>query len=97
MSASTCSSLVVLPQIRLRDGPVWRMPRWQFAGGWVVPGAERVFPAIPANAHPVALARWFTSPDPDLVVGPDETPVSPRDWLAGGGDPAEVARLAAEL
>lgn len=81
----------------MRDGNVWRLPRFQFAGGRVVPGAERVFPALPPDAHPVGVARWFTSPDPDLVLGPDETPVSPRDWLAGGGDPVEVARLAAEL
>jgi hypothetical protein len=81
----------------LRDGNVWRLPRFQFAGGRLVPGAERVFPVLPPGAHPVAVARWFTAPDADLVVGPDETPVSPRDWLAGGGDPDEVARLAAEL
>ncbi|TAK24208.1 MAG: hypothetical protein EPO26_07305 [Chloroflexota bacterium] len=81
----------------LRDGTVWRLPRFQFDGGRLVPGAERVLPAIPPGAHPVAVARWFTSPDQDLVVGPDETAVSPRDWLASGRDPAEVARLAAEL
>jgi len=81
----------------LRDGNVWRLPRFQFEGSRVVPGAERVFPALSPNAHPVEVARWFTGPDPDLVVGPDETPVSPRDWLAGGRDPAEAARLAAEL
>jgi len=81
----------------LRDRNVWRLPRFQFAGGRVVPGAERVFPALPPSAHPVEVARWFTAPDPDLVVGADETPVSPRDWLAGGREPAEVARLAAEL
>jgi excisionase family DNA binding protein len=81
----------------VRDGNVWRLPRFQFEGNRVVPGAERVFPALPADAHPVGVARWFTSRDPDLVVGHDETPVSPRDWLAGGRDPAEVARLAAEL
>jgi hypothetical protein len=81
----------------LRDGNVWRLPRFQFAGGRVLPGAERVFPALPASAHPVEVARWFTAPDPDLVVGADETPISPRDWLAGGRDPADVARLAREL
>jgi hypothetical protein len=81
----------------IRHANVWRLPRFQFAGSRLVPGAERVFPALAPGAHPVAVARWFTAPDADLVVGPDERSVSPRDWLAGGGDPGEVARLAAEL
>ncbi len=81
----------------IRDGNVWRLPRFQFVDGRLVPGAGRVMPTIPSGTHPVAVARWFTAPDADLVVGPDETSVSPRDWLAGGGNPAEVARLAAEL
>ena len=34
---------------------------------------------------------------PDLVIGDDETPVSPLDWLRAGFDASKVADLAAEL
>jgi hypothetical protein len=46
-------------------------------GRAAVPAVERVFAAVPAGVHPVELARWFTSPHVDLVVGPDETPLQP--------------------
>jgi hypothetical protein len=47
--------------------------------------------------HPVGVWRWFTTTNPDLVVGEDETPVSPLEWLRAGFDAAVVADLAAEL
>lgn len=81
----------------IRDAKVWRLPRFQFANGQTVPGFGRVLAAIPSGIHPVAFARWFTMPDTDLVVGPDEICISPRKWLIEGGDVNEVARLAAEL
>lgn len=56
-----------------------RLPAFQFAGGAAVPGLAQVLAAVPADLHPVALVRWFISPDVDLVVGQDETQVSPRD------------------
>src|SRR3954468_5512359 len=73
--------------IRRTDG--WRLPTWQFgADGLPLPGLERVLRAMPA-AHPVVVARFFSAPQPELVL--DRRPVSPRAWLAGGGDPAVVA------
>jgi hypothetical protein len=65
----------------------WRLPALQFATRAPVPGLAPVLAASPADSHPVGLLRWFTAPDVDLVVGPDQALVSPRDWLIGGGDP----------
>lgn len=80
--------------IRRTDG--WRLPEWQFgADGRPLPGLERVLRAMPDATHPVVVARFFLTPQPELVV--DGAPVSPRDWLADGGDPAAVAALAGAL
>ena len=80
--------------IRRTDG--WRLPQWQFgADGRPLPGLERVLRAMPEVTHPAVLARFFLTPQPELVV--DGAAVSPRDWLAGGGDPSDVAVLAAAL
>jgi hypothetical protein len=80
--------------IRRTDG--WRLPTWQFgADGAPLPGLERVLRALPADVHPVTLARFFATAVPELTVG--RAAVSPRAWLEGGGDPAPVAALAAAL
>lgn len=80
--------------IRRADG--WRLPKWQFgADGAPLPGLERVLRALPANVHPVVVAGFFATAAPELRIG--RTAVSPRAWLAGGGDPAPVVALAAEL
>jgi hypothetical protein len=80
--------------IRLRAG--WRLPAVQFADdGGMVPGLDRVLPAIPADLHPVAVWRWLTTPIPDLSL--DGSPVAPLPWLAAGGRPDQVAVLAAGL
>lgn len=80
--------------IRRADG--WRLPRWQFgADGAPLPGLEKVLRALPADVHPVVLARFFATPVPELRIG--RTTVSPRAWLEGGGDPAPVVALAAAL
>ncbi len=57
------------------------LPAFQFSADATMPGIEQVLPRVPADLHPVALLNWFTLPKPDLVVGEEETPVSPRDWL----------------
>jgi hypothetical protein len=69
------------------------------AGGWVFPALQfenvdgrrrqirhldQVLPAIPADIHPLAVARLLTIAQPDLVV--DGQPVSPLQWLRNGGD-----------
>lgn len=80
--------------VRRTDG--WRLPVWQFGvDGHPLPGLEQVLRVLPADVHPVALSRFFVSPAPELRIG--RTTVSPRDWLAGGGDPQLVAVLARDL
>ncbi len=79
-------------------GRAWRLPRFQFAKkGRLVRNVDQVLPSISPTAHPLSVHAWFTSPHQDLVVGPDDTPVTPIAWLEAGHDPALVARLAAEV
>ena len=76
----------------------WLVPSLQFASGNAeLPGWDRVVPHLPASLSPVEVLGWLTLPNADLVVGEDERPVSPRDWLLAGNDPARVAELAAGL
>jgi hypothetical protein len=79
--------------IRLRAG--WRLPAFQFTEGGMVPGLDRVLPAIPADLHPLAVWRWLTTPVADLAL--DGSAVAPLQWLVAGGPPAPVATLAAWL
>lgn len=73
---------------------VWLVPAFQLRRRKLVPGLDAVVSALSPSLHPVAVSRWFTTPNPDLVVG---SPVSPIDWLAAGGAPAAVASLAASI
>lgn len=76
----------------------WRVPLFQFdSGGRLLPGLEEVVPNLPRNLHPVAVYRWFTSPNPDLVPEGREQGLSPRDWLLAGYSPRVPAALAADL
>ena len=84
----------------------WHLPRFQFDGNKVIPGVEILFPRLREDIHPIAVFKWFTSPDPDLVIdeafadekrGELSPPMSPRDWLRSGGNPEIVARLAESL
>jgi hypothetical protein len=80
--------------VRRTDG--WRLPAWQFgADGHPLPGIERVLRVLSREVHPVAVSRFFLTAAPELRVG--RTAVSPRDWLAGGGDPAPVMAQARDL
>jgi hypothetical protein len=80
----------------IKFGKGWRIPRFQFQGRRPVPGIETVLPRMPANLHPVAVHRWFTSPNPDLTSA-DQAPMSPLDWLRVGNPPGAVADLATDL
>lgn len=51
--------------------------------------------ALPDGVHPVSLRTFMTHPDPSLLV--DDLPVSPRDWLLGGGAGEAVSELAGTL
>ncbi len=76
----------------------WLLPRFQFSGETEVPGISQIVPHLDPSLSPVAVARWFLSPNPDLVVdGGDGQPVSPRDWLVSGHSPKDVASLAEGL
>jgi hypothetical protein len=73
----------------------WLLPAYQFsADGGLLPGVERVAAAL-ADAHPVTVARFFATVQPDLVV--DRRRLTPRQWLEGGGDPSRVAASARSL
>lgn len=76
------------------DG-VWRLPVFQFHAGRLIPGLERVLPALDPALNPVAVSQWFTLPDVDLVIGGEQT--SPHDWLLRGGDVEAVVALADAL
>lgn len=82
-------------------GSEWRLPLFQFDGGRLLPGLEAVVPRLDRDLHPLAVYRWFTLPNQDLVPEdvpqlPD-APLSPRDWLRLGLPPEVPARLAADL
>lgn len=70
------------------------IPRWQLPAGTLLPGLKTVLKAA-GTVHPLTLAGFMTRADVDLEV--DGEPVSPVDWLLGGGDPEAVAALAAGL
>ncbi|GAC1332168.1 MAG: hypothetical protein NVSMB13_20720 [Mycobacteriales bacterium] len=82
--------------IGVRRPTGWALPAYQFGvDGQPLAGLGVVAAALPADAHPVAVARWFATPTPELAMSGRS--LSPRDWLAGGGAPAAAARLAAGL
>jgi hypothetical protein len=107
-SASQVAELLGVNESRVRqrrgDRTLWAI---QDRGGWVFPalqfedeegrrgqmrGLDRVLPALPADLHPVSVAGFLTTPQPDLrVEGP---PVSPLDWLRSGGDVRPVLGVA---
>jgi hypothetical protein len=73
----------------------WRLPAYQFgADGQPIPGIDRVAPAL-AGAHPVVVARFLSTPQPELVVA--RRRLTPRQWLEGGGDADRVVSLAQTL
>jgi hypothetical protein len=92
--------------IGIRRGRGWLLPLFQFQveprGGQrvvraLVPGVERVFPHLAPGLHPVAIWRWFTTPNTELVPEDDDEPLSPRDWLESGRHWRPVADLARDL
>lgn len=80
----------------IRRSRGWLLPRFQFADSGMVPGVEHILPRLSPDLHPLVVATWFTTPHPDLARpgDPEETPVSPRDWLLCGGNPSVVTDLA---
>jgi hypothetical protein len=73
----------------------WLLPAYQFgADGRLLPGIERVAAAL-AGSHPVVVARFLSTSQPDLVVA--RRRLTPRQWLEGGGDPSRVVAMARTL
>lgn len=72
-----------------------RLPTWQFERHEAIPGLRSLLAAFPPELHPLEVAGFMTTPTSDLVVA-DEA-ISPRDWLAGGGDIGAVVELARQL
>jgi hypothetical protein len=83
----------------IKDGRSWKVPTFQFdpKRKKLVRGIDKVLPHVHPDAHPLAVVRWFSTPHQDLVLGQDEQPVTPLQWLAGGGTTETVAELAEEI
>lgn len=82
----------------LKDGNTWLLPAFQFWSDGLVPGVEVVVKRLPLDIGALAVARWFSSPNPDLSTrDEDERPLTPLQWLRGGNPPEAAAELAAAL
>jgi excisionase family DNA binding protein len=82
----------------LKDGNTWLLPAFQFRARGLVPGVGVVVRKMPPDISPLAAARWFTIPNPDLCTrDEDERPLTPLQWLLGGNPPDTAAELAAAL
>ena len=106
-SANEVAELLGVSASRVRqrrlDRTLWAI---EDAGGWVFPALQfenadgrrrqirhldQVLPAIPADLHPLAVARLLNTPQADLAV--EGKPVSPLQWLRDGGDVRAVRTL----
>jgi hypothetical protein len=71
-----------------------RLPRFQFERKQVLPGLREVIGALPEQLNPLDVAEWFLSPNPDLELAEQDSPLSPRDWLLHGEPVTAVVALA---
>lgn len=78
-----------------KDRGGWRLPRWQFTDHGVLPGLEQVIAALPEDQPALVIAAFMTTPQEDLMAR--SQPITPVEWLASGGDPQRVARLASMI
>lgn len=83
--------------LAIKDGPSWKLPRFQFLKDRLVPGIDRVFSSLPVGMNPVAIQRWLNTHHPDLELEDRDQPATPLEWLMEGNDPARVSELAALL
>lgn len=73
----------------------WLVPAFQLDGRRLLPGLDVVLGGLAASLHPVAVSRWFTAPNTELLL--DGEPVSPVVWLSSGGPPETAAQLVGDL
>lgn len=73
----------------------WRIPVFQFTEAGLVPNIGQVNAVLDRSLHPVAVYRWFMSPDPELDV--EGVVLSPLAWLNAGHDAGILCRIASDL
>ena len=76
-----------------QDNGHWLLPRFQFHANKTLPNLAKVLARLDPQAHPVAVMRWFTRPDAELVL-PNGASASPREWLLTGHPVEPLAELA---
>jgi hypothetical protein len=80
------------------DGQTWVFPILQFETGddggptRQVRGLDQVLKQLPADLHPVAVAGFLRTPQPDLF---HERPRTVIEWLRDGGEVDKAAAVAA--
>ena len=79
------NSAWVFPALQFEPDPRTGMPAKQ------IRGLDRVFPVLPADLHPVAVAGFLRTAHPDLTLR--GRALSPLEWLRSGGDVEPVLRL----
>lgn len=72
------------------------LPSWQFGpDGRALPHLGEVLAALPDDLHPVSVAGFFSTPQPELTL--DDRRVAPATWLLAGGLADPVLALAEGL
>jgi hypothetical protein len=74
----------------IADNGRWRLPRFPFERGQVLPGLREVLAVLSEALNPLDVA--VLTPEPDLELG--DATISPRDGLLRGGSVATVVELA---
>jgi hypothetical protein len=82
--------------VALRVGGRNLLPDWQFgADGRPLPHLAEILLALPEDLHPLSLAGFFSTPQPELAV--EGRALDAAEWLSAGGDPSAVVALAEGL
>lgn len=71
-------------------------PTWQFTEqGTPLPGLADILGTLPDDLHPQAVAGFFLTPQPDLVINREAVTVAA--WLQAGGSVQSVLAMASAL
>lgn len=79
----------------VKVGRSWLIPLWQLDQANPLPHLRKVIAAIPEGTSAVTLERVMTQPSEELYV--DGQPISPRNWLLAGNEPAAVVDIVRQL